>query len=1233
MKKNSIEEIKTALFSVKNLSKDAISTNIKKCGKYIRQLNAKLKKAPNLGVKNQVQAQLGLLYGFRTKFKTHYYIGGGKVTAKNRVQWRDQHSAFANRMRTGVVINLAHKDLGQFFDDAFIMFRRRINNILKKEEAVKVNATFCGEFKVVKSDQEILEFKYLNSKYQPIWRDTNIQEWFNTNVKSSILTQLEEFQERDSGWALYTIINVTFNINKFTPQRGSSYIILPKSVADKKACINVKNNDDACFAWAVTSALYPAAKNVDRPSSYPDYTKVLNLEKITMPMTIKQIPRFEQQNNISVNVYALKLQKGQKQLYTTVPVYLTKSKQERHVNLLLIQNIYINDDDDDDDDENNINVRYHYVWIKDLSRLVSSQLSKNCRKKHICDRCLHYFHSVAQLELHSRDCEKLNECRIRLPEEGKNNLLFKNFMNKERQPFVIYADLESILVPTNDKVKYQQHVPCSVGYYVKCSYDDSLSFYTQHTGEDCIEWFVQQMAEFAENLETVFLCDIPMDELSEDQQFNFKTSTHCHICEKKFTNNEGRVRDHDHLTGKFRGAAHNGCNLNYRDKNGKVNIPVVFHNFSGYDSHFIVKDIATKIEGRIELLPTNMEKFISFTKHVSGNIIKFRFIDSLRFLASSLDKLASSLISYPILKSEFKELGEEQFKLLSRKGVFPYEYLDSWNKLEELNLPDISKFYSKLSECGITNEDYEHAQSVWHAFGCKNLKDYTELYMKTDVLLLADVFENFRNTGMSTHKLDPAHYYTLPGYTWDAMLKYTKVNLELLTEIDMLMFVERGIRGGLSQCSHRHAKANNKYMSNYNPNQPSNYLMYFDIINQYGWAMNQHLPYGGFEWLENVQNFNVFDIADDASEGYIVEVDLKYPSKIHDAHSDFPFCPEHKTPPNTRNAKLLATLYDKERYVIHYRSLKQCLSHGLELTKIHRVLKFKQSPWLKSYIDLNTTLRQAATSEFDKNFYKLMNNAVFGKTMENVRKYSNVKLVTKWGGRYGAETLISSPGFKSSMVLEENLAIIELNKTEIWFNKPIYVGMAILDIAKLTTYDFHYNFMLKKFGCNARVAYTDTDSLIYEIKCDDIYEVMRSDALQRFDTSDYPKDNVYNIPQLNKKVLGMMKDEYNGKVMTEFIGLKSKMYATRIDGKDTTKTAKGVKKCIIKNRINFDDYLNCLNTNQDIVVEQDLIQSKKHCVHTIVQEKIALNPHDDKRYICSDGISTLSWGHYSIMET
>jgi hypothetical protein len=357
-------------------------------------------------------------------------------------------------------------------------------------------------------------------------------------------------------------------------------------------------------------------------------------------------------------------------------------------------------------------------------------------------------------------------------------------------------------------------------------------------------------------------------------------ATHCHICMKPI--NKDKVRDHCHITGAYRGAAHKGCNLNFRFK---PIIPVVFHNLRGYDSHLIMQAIS-KTKGEITCIPNNMEKYISFS------VRKLRFIDSAQFLLASLDKLVNSNKSDVFCITNKYEPDLEKCKLLLRKGVYPYECMDSWRRFKETALPPIEKFYSKLTDENISEDDYTHAQKVWSTFGCQNMGDYHDLYLRTDTMLLADVFEKFRMTCLKHYKLDPAHYYTSPGLSWDALLKKSEVKLDLLTDYDMYLFVEKGLKGGISMVSKRHAKSNNPMVPNFDPNEKKSYIHYLDANNLYGWAMSQYLPTGGFEWVNDVDECGVQSHPDDSPKGYILEVDLKYPEEINDLHNGYLLAPE-----------------------------------------------------------------------------------------------------------------------------------------------------------------------------------------------------------------------------------------------------------------------------------------------------------------------------------------------------
>ena len=273
-----------------------------------------------------------------------------------------------------------------------------------------------------------------------------------------------------------------------------------------------------------------------------------------------------------------------------------------------------------------------------------------------------------------------------------------------------------------------------------------------------------------------------------------------------------------------------------------------------------------------------------------------------------------------------------------------------------------------------------------------------------------------------------------------SLFKKTGVELELLTDNDMLLMVEEGIRGGMCHAVHRYAKANNKDMKNYDEKKESSYIQYLDANNLYGWAISQKLPVSGFKWEKNMLKFTKEFIKNYDED--ILEVDVKYPKKLHDLHSDLPFSPERMKIDKCK--KLVCNLYNKKQYVVHIRSLKQALNHGLILKKFHRVIQFNQEAWLKPYIDMNTELTKKAKNDFEKDFFKLMDNAVFGKTMENVRKHRDIKLVTTDKRR---NQRVTEPNYHTTKRFSENLLAIEMKKTKVKMNKPICLGLSILEIS------------------------------------------------------------------------------------------------------------------------------------------------------------------------------------------
>ena len=852
---------------------------------------------------------------------------------------------------------------------------------------------------------------YFQSKPMAILKKEDIDQ-FLADAHDQLDKHVDKFTNNGSGWTLESVMSLSVNIAKYAPLKGSSYIELPKYLKDKKAIINVKNEDNKCLKWALLSALHPAKDHPHRVNKYMHF-KELRFTDVDFPVPLSQMPKVERLNNLAINVFGYSQQAG------VHPLYLTNDLDHESINLLLLTEV------------KDGKVFSHYCWIKDFDKLCHDQ-TKHEHRLHYCLRCISPHSSERTLQDHLVYCRGVDAppCHAVFPEVDQETgyipkTKFRHFQNMIKAPYVVYADTESIIRPTttpttnSNTTQTSEHVPCSYFYIVVRS-DGEVTNMSTYCGEDCMDVFFQQLEDELEEIRNDLKNIRPLEMTPEDW-YKHNTTDNCWICDGPFEDySDGdthclwKVKDHDHITGEYPGAAHSKCNLLVRIEPYHTPIPVFFHNLKNYDAHHLMSAIGrtevketvctkengepltykngkgvekkqTVKDGKITAIVQNMEKLISFSWG------QFRFVDSYAFLSSSLGQLVTNT---PKQNLSITRLYIEHclFNLITRKGVFPYEYMDSFDRFEETQLPPKESFYSSLSDESISDQDYQHAQEVWATFNCKNLKDYHDVYLSSDVLLLADVFENFRKTAMATYGLDPTHYLTLPGYSWDALLKSTGVSLELITDPDMYLFIEKGLRGGISMVSHRHAIANNRYMQNYDPEQPTSFLQYLDANNLYGWAMSQPMPTGNFHWVNYTDQ--ILETPADADHGFILEVDLDYPTSLHRQHNDYPLAPEklkvekHWMSPYQKMLidglgvssisceKLVPNLMNKSRYVVHYRNLQLYLSLGLKLTKVHKVLQFQQSPWMAPYIAKNTKLRTAATNDFEKDFYKLMNNAV-----------------------------------------------------------------------------------------------------------------------------------------------------------------------------------------------------------------------------------------------------------------
>ena len=837
-----------------------------------------------------------------------------------------------------------------------------------------------------------------------------------TNIKKNIDANFEKLSKNSRDQFLcFKILEINIFKYRALKRRGGSYIELPKSL-QRQGLINIKNKDIYCLIWSYIRYLNPVNKNPNRINNKDKelfngvYEKLKYFE---FPLKINKNNIKKIENILEVNICILSADKNN----NVIPMFSSENNHKNDLNLF-----YYKD---------------HICLIKDLNKYLHRN-NRNKNKTYFCSRCLNSFISEENLNNHKNLCLKYNKKseKLILPKE-KSILKFEKIEDMIKTPFTIYYDIETYnqhLKKTKQfkKIKNTEHEkllkPYLIGYILKCNYDEKFSKKCQiFIGDQCIEKMILKLI-FTERpyiWETIRLNFNKSIERSPDlTKFDINT---CHLCNKKIIDKP--VKNHCHFTSKMLGYAHNKCNLRYKFKKDNANdeylINVFAHNSQNFDQSFLIRALQN-LDNKIPFscLPRNSNKFISL------QIGTFIFKDSYLFLNKSLDYLTKTIDDNDriSLKQEFGK----NYQLLTKKGIYPYDYFDNTKKYNEQKLPDKKEFFNKINNKNISDEDYNHAKNVFEKFKCENLLDYSILYLKSDICHLSDIFQKFSKFAYETYELDPRHSYTLPGFSWQAMLKMTKIKLELISDPDMYLFLMDSIRGGISVCNKKHVIADNKYIDKNTKN--NKYLMYLDANNLYCVSMVQSLPYKNFKWSN--------DLTLDKIQTGIYEVDIEIPKELHNKFKDYPLCPEIKNIPEDnlseyqtylnnklnikyteKDKKLILDLLPKKNYKIYYKNLEYYMKLGVKITKIHKILTFDEKPFLKDYIDLNTNLRKKAINDLEKDLFKLMNNAIFGKSMENVLNRSNIKLINNDPEKL--LKLIRQPNFQNAYQISNKLCLVE----------------------------------------------------------------------------------------------------------------------------------------------------------------------------------------------------------------
>lgn len=1032
-----------------------------------------------------------------------------------------------------------------------------------------------------------------------------------------------------SGWTLYRFVSFEVYVDTRSLY-GQKHFELPDLIRNKKACINIQNTDNDCFLYCIVAKLYfddDGHNNPQLPQRYKQ--KVEELKKILVEKNLyseydgfdmynhmNKLPEIEKELNCGIAILRYNKEvddektedkEDMKYKYTIPqPMYRPNTSYKKIVELLYME-------EEESTDSNIINS--HFALIKNMSRLISS----DGNKKEYCPKCYHQFRisritSKEAYNKHIKICKGesgINYTNIEFPLEGTNNIYEPSMCKTISCPFAMYCDFEAFVNGDDER-----HVPNSFGCYVHCDIeehsDEDVTILTLNDNETQSDFFDRIWQLLRDNearikkLLQLFKSVDEMRPLTAKQQELFDNQKECQLCKETFfktyqTKFGGKTRDnillkcrdHNHLTGEYRFALCSKCNLRIKET---YEIPVIFHNLGGYDAHFLLHHIKSSKSNRINVLTQSSEKVIGFT---SG---KLRFIDSFRFIASSLEKIVETNSKNPENFYATKKVFRDKYDLFLRKGIYPYEYPKSINHMKEMiRLPKPKCFYSKVSNSGVSDDDYLYAIKVYAEMNCKNFLDFHNIYLKSDITLLSDCFNQFRKAIYKSEGLEVLRYYTLPSVAYDSVIKYYYDNKYKKfygglasnhyiknfdeNQEDMWRFFKQHLRGGFVCAMTKYLEANNKYLNKYNPDDIVSYIIYCDVNSLYPFIASKYKqPKGNYKWetrydgksLDVIER-DILAIDKEHEVGYVFEVDLeptedpnllkmfeKFPplaeSKIVDVNDESPLnkkiLKDIKSVDVNNNLigdkvpKLIADMKPKYKYKICGLLLKQVLElKAFKLKKVHSVISYDQEYILKDWIDQRYKERKAeGATEVESQTKKLAMNAMIGKWIEAQEKYgkyeilSEEKIVKKRLNTWHLQSKIEH-------FLDGGYVGISSNNAYNKITRAIAVGTVLLDFAKLHMNSVVYDCFYKVYNHeDVELAYTDTDSHIIKI----------SSKNPNFDIYDDIKNNDILKKYFNESELGGLKLEYNlDKVnkkqngISEFVCLSEKMYSVLIDNKDS----------------------------------------------------------------------------------
>lgn len=875
------------------------------------------------------------------------------------------------------------------------LIKQRILSETVEKTICKISLVFIAEMSMYDHAGEKMHSIPIPFRASAFLANGNYTRNISKHITSSFNQQaehLEDFVNSGSNWQFERPIAFDIEIGAIKPivagQADFEKPINMKNIINHKFLYNPSNRDQKCFLYCICKHLYDSKLNKNKKQSEEKqlrkYFKKFNTKKIDFPISLSNIKRFLKQNkefNLKLNIL---YRNTENKIF---PLEYGLGEGTNIATLLMVQT----------------KTSHHFLLVENVNKFLrtsykTGENNKSYKKEHFCLNCLNSFSSETILAKHEKLC-CVNKPRLEITPEN-NKIIFKNIERQHKQEYIAYADFECCLPSVENYCEVCSHLKCKCDAsftdvinkqnpiafsFIVLGPDKKILHEKSFCGDDAGKHFVGHLLDIEEDwLKQLLSINVAMKMTPEDI-LSHENASQCYLCKETFSDDIIKCRDHSHATGHYLGAACQQCNLRRRKPR---TLKVLIHNGSRYDFHFIVKslgDFGDRVHN-INVLPYNGENF----RTLSFNC--FEFVDSLAFLQAPLMQLSSDLKDtthdYKILKQTFlvqtnDKFDNEKFNMVLGKSFFPYEYCTSLKQMRQVKkIPRKKHFYSVLTEKTISKTDHNFAKQVWKKFKCKDLLDYTRIYCKIDTVLLAEIFEKFRDDMINFSGLDPSHYISLPAYSYDSMLKITQSVIELPTDINIIHFIESAKRGGVAMIGTRHLQEKSG---------KTDEIVYVDANNLYGYAQMAKLPIDGFKWLTEteIDNFDINNIDLDGDTGFMIECDLEYPEKLHKKHNNLPLAPEileisydalspyakkalldSDNQTKYKDVKLMATFNDRIEYVVHGKNLKLYLDLGLKLKQIHRILKFRQDNFIAPYIMKCTEARQKSSTKFEMDQFK-----------------------------------------------------------------------------------------------------------------------------------------------------------------------------------------------------------------------------------------------------------------------